>query len=166
LDRGPIALRDTAGLISAIQGKMDEGTASVLLGRAMESSMKFTVPGMLITALLTASPALAQYGSPGNSSTPGASVTKDDSWSVATRVRKHVESHKQKKHITSSVGGTENGSWSVATRTKNHVESHKQKKQQGQHSKTTNSKAQTTGSGGSSVPGASINKDDTTQRSR
>jgi hypothetical protein len=133
--------------------------------------MKFTVPGIMTTVLLISPTAFAQYGSPGNASTPGAnSVTKDDTWSVATRVKKHVASHKQKKHMTSGASGTENGSWSVATRTKKHVESHKQKKQmasykQGHHPKAISSKVQTTGSGSTSAPGAS-NQGDTTPKSR
>jgi len=58
----------------------------------------FTVPGIIITALLMSSPSFAQYGT-GTASTPGVGATKDDTWSVATRVKKHVESHKQKKHM-------------------------------------------------------------------
>jgi hypothetical protein len=102
--------------------------------------MKFTVPGIMITTLLMASPAFAQYGSPGNASTPGASVTKDETWDVTTRVKKHVASHKQKKHMAS------------------YKERHR--------AKATSSKAQTTGSGSSSAPGTSTNKDDTTPKSR
>ena len=98
--------------------------------------MKFTVPGMMITALLVASPAFAQYGSPTTTSTP--SVTKDDSWGVKQRVKKHVASHKQKKHMA------------------NYKQRH--------HAK--NSKAQTTGSGGSSAPGATTNKNETTPKSQ
>ena len=68
--------------------------------------MKFTVPGIMITALLMAPSAFAQYGSPGSTSTPGASVAKDDAWSVATRVKKHVANHKQKKHVATTGSGT------------------------------------------------------------
>jgi hypothetical protein len=100
--------------------------------------MKFTVPGIMITALLMSAPAFAQYGNPGNASTPGASsVTKDDTWSVATRVKKHVASHKQKKHMA------------------NYMQRNQAK-----------AIRQTTGSGSSSAPGASTNKDDTTPKSR
>ena len=106
----------------------------------METHMKFTVPAITITALLMASPSFAQYGSPGTASTPGAGATKDDTWSVATRVKKHAASHKQKKHTASS--------------------------KQRHHAKATSSKAQTTGSGSLSLPGASINKDDTTRKSQ
>jgi|SRR5262245_41180456 len=102
--------------------------------------MKFTVPGIIITAILMGPPAFAQYGSPGNPATPGASVTKDDTWNVTTRVKKHVANHKQKKHMAS----------------------YKQR----HHGKATNAKAQTTGSGSSSAPGASINKDETAPKSR
>ena len=102
--------------------------------------MKFTVPGIMITALLMASPAFAQYGSPGNPSTPGASVTKDDTTNVTKRSKKHMASHKQKKHMAS----------------------HKQR----HHAKAMGSKAQTTGSGSSSAPGAGVNKDDTTPKTR
>jgi len=108
--------------------------------KEMETHMKFTVPGIVITALLMASPAFAQYGSPGNTSAPGASVTKDDSWSVATQVKKHVASHKQKKHMA------------------NYKQRH--------HAKAMSSKAQATGSDSSSAPGASTTKDATTPKSR
>ena len=102
--------------------------------------MKFTVPGIMITALLMAAPAFAQYGSPGNASTPGASVTKDDTTNVTKRSKKHMTSHKQKKHMAS----------------------HKQR----HHAKAMSPKAQTTGSGSSSAPGAGVNKDDTTPKTR
>src|SRR5215831_3921893 len=58
--------------------------------------MKFTVPGIIITAILMGPPAFAQYGSPGNPATPGASVTKDDTWNVTTRVKKHVANHSKR----------------------------------------------------------------------
>ena len=63
--------------------------------------MKFTVPGMMITALLMASPALAQYGTD-NTSVPGASVEKDDTTNVTQQSTKHMAatSHK-KKHMAS-----------------------------------------------------------------
>ena len=86
--------------------------------------MKFTVPAIAITALVMAAPANAQYGT-GTVSTPGASITKDNTWSVATRVNKHVASHKQKKHMASY--------------------------KQHRHATTTSSKEQTTGSNGSST---------------
>jgi hypothetical protein len=130
----------------------------------METDVKFTVLAILIIAVLLVSPAFAQNESPGTPSTSGASVTKDDSWGVATRLKKHVGSHKQKKPMMSGASQTENGSWNVATRTKKHVESHKQKKltgsKQGHHAKATSAKVQTTtGSSGSSAPGSSTIKD-------
>jgi len=133
--------------------------------------VKFTVLGIMITAVLVTSPAFAQYGSLGGPSASGASGTKDGSWGVATRTKKHVESHKQKKHLTSGASGTQNGSWSVATRTKKHVENHKQKKQmanhkQGHHAKAMSSKVQTTGSTSSSAPGPNTSKDYTTPKSQ
>jgi hypothetical protein len=103
----------------------------------METHIKFTVPGIMIAARLMSPPALAQYGSPGTASTSGASVTKDNTWNVATRVKKHVASHKQKKHMANN-------------RQRHH----------------TKAKAQTTGSGTSSAPGASTNKHDTTPKSQ
>ena len=107
--------------------------------KEMETHMKFTVPGIMIAAFLMSSPAFAQYGS--YTSAPGASVMKDDSWSVATqRVKKRVANHKQKKHVAS----------------------YKQR----HHAKAMNSKAQATGSDSSSAPGASTTKDDTTPKSR
>src|SRR5215470_14482728 len=70
---------------------------AVTPGEAMEIHMKFTRPGLLITALLMTSPAFAQYGSPGTTLAP--SVAKDDSWDVTQRVKKHVANHKHKKHM-------------------------------------------------------------------
>jgi hypothetical protein len=94
--------------------------------------MKLTIPGIMITALLVASPAFAQYKSTGTASTPGASVAKDDTANVTKRSKKHMASHKQKKHMAS----------------------HKQR----HHAKAMSSKAQTTGSGSSSAPGTGVNK--------
>jgi hypothetical protein len=99
--------------------------------------MKLTIPAIMITALLAASPALAQYQSTGNASTPGASVAKDDTTNVTKRSKKHMASHKQKKHTAS----------------------YKQR----HHAKATHSKAQTTGSGGNM---AKPEKDDTTPKSK
>jgi hypothetical protein len=109
---------------------------AVTPGEAMEIHMKFTRPGLLITALLMTSPAFAQYGSPGTTLAP--SVTKDDSWDVTQRVKKHVANHKHKKHMAS----------------------HKQRHQ------ATNSKAQTTGSANQSPLTPSTNKSDTTPKSQ
>lgn len=110
----------------------------------METHMKFTVPGIMITALLVASPAFAQYSNTGNPSTPGASVAKDDTTNVTKQSKKHMASASHKKKHTAS-----------ASHKKKHMASYKQK-----------SKAQTTGSGSTSAPGAGINKDDTTPKSR
>ena len=101
--------------------------------------MKFTIPGIMITALLVASPAFAQYQSTGNASTPGASVAKDDTTNLTKRSKKHMANHKQKKHMAS----------------------YKQR----HHAKAMGSKAHTTGSGSSSAPGG-VNKDDTTPKTR
>jgi hypothetical protein len=85
-------------------------------------------------------------------------------------LKKHVESHNQKKHMMSGASQPENSSWSVATRTKKHAESHKQKKQmagskQGHHA--ISSKVQTTtGSSSSLAPGSSISKDYTAPKSQ
>jgi hypothetical protein len=55
--------------------------------------MRFTVPGMILTALIVASPAaLAQNMNTGNASTPGASVAKDNTTSNS---KKHMASHKK-----------------------------------------------------------------------
>jgi hypothetical protein len=102
----------------------------------METYMKLTVPGIMITALLVASPAFAQYTNTGTTSTPGASVAKDDSWTATKkRTQKHAANHKHKKHMAS----------------------YKQR----HHAKAMSSKAQTTGSGSTSAP-----KDDTAPKSR
>ena len=114
---------------------------SYVHGEAMETHMKFTVPGIMITALLVASPAFAQYSNTGNPSTPGASVAKDDTTNVTKQSKKHMASASHKKK---------------------HMASYKQRN----HDKAMKSKAQTTGSGSTSAPGASINKDDTTPKSR
>ena len=67
--------------------------------------MKFTLPGMLITALIVASPAaLAQnnMGYSGTSSNPATSVSKDETSGMTTqRPKRHMTSHKQKKHTAS-----------------------------------------------------------------
>ena len=102
----------------------------------METYMKLTVPGIMITALLVASPAFAQYTNTGTTSTPGASVAKDDSWTATKkRTQKHAANHKHKKHMAS----------------------YKQR----HHAKAMSSKAQTTGSVSTSAP-----KDDTAPKSR
>src|SRR5262249_12449022 len=64
----------------------------------MEALMKLTVPGIVLTALIVASPvALAQNYS-GTTSQPGASVAKDDQATTTKRSKKHMASHKQRQH--------------------------------------------------------------------
>jgi hypothetical protein len=104
----------------------------------METYMKFTFPALMITTLLVASPALAQYGSPSTTSTP--SATKGDSWSVTERVKKRVASQKQKKHMANY--------------------------NQRRHTKAMSSKPQTTGSGNSSATTPSTNKGDAAPKSQ
>jgi hypothetical protein len=102
--------------------------------------MKFTLPGMLITALIVASPvALAQnnMGYSGTSSNPATSQSKNETVGTTTP-RKHMSSHKQRKH---------------------HTASYKQR----HHAKAMSSKASTTGSGSNSVK---PEKNDTTPKSR
>jgi len=125
---------------------------SYVHGEAMETHMKFTVPGIMITALLVASPAFAQYTSTGNASTPGASVAKGDTTKLTKQSKKHMASASHKKKHTAS----------PSHKQKKHMASYKQRN----HDKAMKSKAQTTGSGSTSAPGASINKDDTTPKSR
>jgi len=109
----------------------------------MEVSMKLTVPGIALAALIVASPAaFAQNtGYSGTTSKPGASVAKHDQTNgMTTRSKKHTASYSKKKHTASY--------------------KHRH------HAKAMSSKAQTTGSGSSSDPGASIKKDDTAPKSR
>jgi hypothetical protein len=103
--------------------------------------MKAIIPGIMAAALL-ASPVLAQNTNTGNASAPGVSVSKDDlTYRKTTRSKKHATNHMKRKHTASY-----------------------NKKQ---HAKAMSSKAQqTTGSGSSSAPGAGVNKDDTTPKSR
>jgi hypothetical protein len=101
--------------------------------------MKFTVPGLALAALIVASPvAFAQNMNTSNASTPGASIAKDDTnpTKMTKHSKKHMASYKQKHHAKAM------------------------------NSKAMKSKAQTTGSGNTSVPGAGINKDDTTPKSK
>jgi len=104
--------------------------------------MKFTLPGMLITAFIVASPAaLAQnnLGYSGSSSNPATAESKDDTSGMTTqRPTKHMTSHKQRKHHTASY-------------------------RQRHHAKAMNSNASTTGSGSNA---AKPEKNDTTPKSR
>ena len=104
--------------------------------------MKFTIPGIALAALIVASPAaFAQNTNTGNASTPGASVAKDNTTNMTKQSKKHMASHKKEHHA-------------------------KAMNSKAMNSKAMKSKAQTTGSGSSSAPGASINKDDTTPKSK
>jgi thiazole synthase ThiGH ThiG subunit len=60
--------------------------------------MKLTVPGILITALIVASPAAFAQGTgySGTSSNPAVSVSKDETTSMTKRSKKRVASHKKK----------------------------------------------------------------------
>jgi len=64
--------------------------------------MKLTIPGILITALIVASPvAFAQNtGYSGTTSKPGASVAKDDTnpTKMTKHAKKHTASHKHRHH--------------------------------------------------------------------
>jgi len=104
-----------------------------------DAQMKFTVPGIVITALLVASPAFAQYSNTGNTSAPGASVAKDDTMKATKSSKKHMTSTSHKKHTASY-----------------------------KHRKAMSSKAQANPrSGNTSHPGdKGITKDDTTPKSR
>jgi hypothetical protein len=65
-----------------------------------EASMKFTVPGIALAALIVASPlAFAQNtGYSGTTSKPGASVAKDDQTGMTKRSKKHTASYKHRHH--------------------------------------------------------------------
>jgi hypothetical protein len=91
--------------------------------------MKLTIPGILVTALIVASPAAFAQNYSGTTSKPG--VAKDDTTNMAKPSKKHTASYNRRHHA-----------------------------------KAMNSKAQTTGSGSTSAPAASVNKDDTTPKSK
>src|SRR5262245_30816994 len=80
------------------------GTADLIFeligGATMEASMKRTIPGIMVAALVLASPvAFAQYeGHFGTASTPAASVAKDDQTKVTKRSKKHMASYKHRHH--------------------------------------------------------------------
>ena len=61
--------------------------------------MKFTVPGIVLTALIVASPLAFAENSDywSTTSQPGASVAKDDQTNV-TKPKKHMASYKQRHH--------------------------------------------------------------------
>ena len=62
--------------------------------------MKFTVPGIVLTALIVASPLAHAENSDywSTISQPGASVAKDDQTTVATQSKKQMASYKQRHH--------------------------------------------------------------------
>jgi hypothetical protein len=98
--------------------------------------MKRTLLGITAAAFVLASPSFAQNMNTGNTSTPGIGVSKDDQTIQKTKKsKKHATSHVKRKHSASN-----------AKRHTGH---------------SMNSKAQTTGSGSSSAPGAGVNKDET-----
>ena len=106
--------------------------------------MKRTLLGITAAAFVLASPAFAQTTSTGTtSSTSGIGVLKDDQAAQkTTKSKKHATSHMKRKHTASNA---------------------KRHSGKAMNSKAMNSKAkaQTTGSGSSSAPGAGVNKDDT-----
>jgi hypothetical protein len=82
-------------------------------------TMKFTFPGIVLTAFLAASPAaLAQNTNyTGSTSKPGASFQKDDTTTSVTKTsKKHMASHKKKhqaKAMKSKAQSTGSGSSSA-----------------------------------------------------
>ena len=70
--------------------------------------MKITIPGLLISALIMSSPALAENTNyQGATSKPGASFQKDDTTSVPKAARKHMAS--SKKHHSKRMKNTQPG---------------------------------------------------------
>ena len=74
--------------------------------------MKLSVPGIVISALLVASPAaFAQNTNTGNASSPGASVAKDDAGTMTKRSKKkHMASYKHRHHKAMSSKAQTTGS--------------------------------------------------------
>ena len=105
--------------------------------------MKLTLPGILITALIAASPTAFAQNYSGTTSNPATSVLKDDTTSMTKSSKKHMASHKHRHHATAM--------------------SSKAQKSKAQNAKAMSSKVGTTGSGGSS---AKPLKDDATSKSR
>ena len=105
--------------------------------------MKLTLPGILITALIAASPIAFAQNYSGTTSNPATSVLKDDTTSMTKSSKKHMASHKHRHHATAM--------------------SSKAQKSKAQNAKAMSSKVGTTGSGGSS---AKPLKDDATSKSR
>ena len=73
----------------------------------MEAHLKLTIPGILITALIVASPtAFAQGGMnfSGTSSNPATSVSKDETTSMTQQSKKRMTSHKKKSSKPQTTG--------------------------------------------------------------
>jgi hypothetical protein len=71
--------------------------------------MKLTIPGILITALIVASPtAFAQGTYSGSTSNPATSVSKDETTSMTKQSKKRVASKKKHhaKHMSKSKAQT------------------------------------------------------------
>ena len=100
--------------------------------------MKLTLPGILITALIAASPTAFAQNYSGTTSNPATSVLKDDTTSMTKSSKKHMASHKHRHHA-------------------------KAMSSKAQNAKAMSPKVGTTGSGGSS---AKPLKDDATSKSR
>ena len=69
--------------------------------------MKLTIPGILITALIVASPtAFAQGGMnfSGTSANPATSVSKDETTSMTKQSKKRMTSHKKKSSKPQTTG--------------------------------------------------------------
>ena len=62
--------------------------------------MKLTVPGIILTAFIVASPAAFAQNYSGTTSKPGASVAKDDTnpTNMTKHSKKHMASHKKQHH--------------------------------------------------------------------
>jgi hypothetical protein len=73
----------------------------------MEAQMKFTIPAILITALMVAPPAAfaqSSMGYKGTTSNPATSATKDDSTSMTKKSKKMTKKKSSKSQTTGSGG--------------------------------------------------------------
>jgi hypothetical protein len=66
--------------------------------------MKLTIPGILIAALIVASPAAFAQGYSGTSSNPATSVSKDETTSMTKQSKKRMSSHKKKSSKLQTTG--------------------------------------------------------------
>ena len=73
-----------------------------LSGATMEAHMKLTIPGILITALIVASPTAFAQGGMNFSGT--SSVSKDETTSMTKQSKKHMTSHKKKSSKPQTTG--------------------------------------------------------------